>query len=131
SALALTLLVMCIVAVYFYRRATRHAEAFATITGKGYMPTRIKLGAWRWPVALGIGAMFLVSLGLPLFTLVWQSFFRNLAQPFMGSEGSFTLDNYRFILGYPIFLAAVKTSVLLAAMAATVVAGLTFAMAWM
>jgi iron(III) transport system permease protein len=130
SALALSLLVICIVAVLFYRRATRHAEAFATITGKGYTPSRIKLGRWRWPVALGIGAMFVVALGLPLLTLVWQSFFRNLAQPFMASDTPFTLDNYRFVLSYPIFVAAVKTSVLLAAMAATIVAGLTFVMAW-
>ena len=36
SALGLTLLAICILAVYFYRRATRHAESFATITGKGY-----------------------------------------------------------------------------------------------
>jgi iron(III) transport system permease protein len=35
SALSCTLLGICIVAVYFYRRATRNAEAFATITGKG------------------------------------------------------------------------------------------------
>ena len=55
SALSLTLLLTCIVAVYFYRRATRNAEAFATITGKGYKPTRIELGRWRWPVAGAIG----------------------------------------------------------------------------
>ena len=41
-----------------------------------------------------------------------------------------TLDNYRFILSYPIFLDAVRTSVLLAAMAATSIVGLTFLMAW-
>ncbi len=130
SALALTLLMVCIVAVFFYRRATRHAEAFATITGKGYMPTRINLGVWRWPVAIGIGLMFALALGLPLLTLVWQSFFRNLALPFMGSDAPFTLDNYRFVLSYPIFLEAVKTSVVLAAMAATIISGLTFVMAW-
>jgi iron(III) transport system permease protein len=130
SALALSLLAICIVAVYFYRRATRHAEAFATITGKGYMPTRIPLGAWRWPVALLVGAMFALALGLPFVTLVWQSFFRNLALPFMGSDAPFTLENYRFVLSYPIFLSAVKTSVILAAMAATVIAGLTLVMAW-
>ena len=43
SALGVTLLAICIMAVYFYRRATRHAESFATITGKGYRPTRVKL----------------------------------------------------------------------------------------
>ena len=30
--------------------------------------------------------MFALALGLPLLTLVWQSFFRNLAQPFIGSD---------------------------------------------
>src|SRR5215212_10667726 len=58
SALSFTLLCICIVAVYFYRRATRNAEAFATITGKGYMPTRIELRHWRWPVAVGTFLMF-------------------------------------------------------------------------
>ena len=130
SALSLTLLAICVLAVFFYRRATRHAEAFATITGKGYMPTRVKLGRWRWPVAVGVGIMFVLALGLPLFTLIWQSFFRNLVQPFFSSSANFTLENYEFILSYPIFLAAVKTSVILAALAATIVAGLTFVMAW-
>ncbi len=130
SALGLTLLAVCMLAVFFYRRATRHAESFATITGKGYRPTRVKLGRARWPVALGVAAMFILALGLPLITLVWQSFFRNLAQPFFSAGALATLDNYEFILSYPIFLAALKTSVLLAAMAATIVAGLTFVMAW-
>jgi len=130
SALGMTLLIICVVAVFLYRQSTRNAEAFATITGKGYMPTRIKLRHWRWPVALGILFMFFVALGLPLLTLVWQSFFRNLAQPFVGSTGPFTWENYEFILHYPIFLDAVKTSVSLAAMSATIVVLLTFVMAW-
>ncbi len=130
SALSLTLLAICVIAVFFYRRATRNAEAFATITGKGYMPTRIKLRNWRWPVAIGVGAMFAFSLGLPLITLIWQSFFRNLAQPFIPTAAGATLENYQFILHYPIFIDAVKTSVSLAAMAATVVMAVTFVMAW-
>jgi iron(III) transport system permease protein len=130
SALGMTLLLICIVAVFFYRRATRNAEAFATITGKGYMPTTIKLRHWRWPVAGGILLLFFVALGLPLLTLVWQSFYRNLAQPFVGSTSPATLENYQFILHYPIFLDAVKTSVSVAAMAATIVVLLTFVMAW-
>jgi len=131
SALSLTLLITCIVAVYFYRRATRNAEAFATITGKGYKPTRIELGRWRWPVAGTIGVIFLIALGLPLFTLAWQSFFRNLSQPFIGSAVPATLENYRFILRYPVFLDAVRTSVVVSALAATFVVALTLVMAWL
>ena len=130
SALSLLLLVVCLVAVYFYRRSTRNAEAFATITGKGYMPTRIALGRWRWPVSVAIILVFLIALGLPLFTLAWQSFFSNLSQPFMGSAPPATLANYRYILRYPIFLDAVRTSVVVSAMAATAVVVLTLVMAW-
>ena len=131
SALSLTLLITCIVAVYFYRRATRNAEAFATITGKGYKPTRIELGRWRWPIAGAIGVIFLIALGLPLFTLAWQSFFRNLSQPFIGAAVPATLENYRFILRYPVFLDAVRTSVVVSALAASFVVALTLVMAWL
>ncbi|MGB6535806.1 MAG: iron ABC transporter permease [Xanthobacteraceae bacterium] len=130
SALSLALLAVCLLAVYFYRRATRNAEAFATITGKGYMPTRIALGRWRWPVCIAMALVFFVALGLPLFTLAWQSFFFNLSQPFMHSPPPATLANYAYILRYPIFLDAVRTSVVVSAMAATIVVALTLVMAW-
>jgi iron(III) transport system permease protein len=130
SALSLALLAICVVVVWFYRQVTANADSFATITGQGYRPSMIRLGHWRWPVALAIAVLFAIALGLPLLTLLWQSFFRNLAQPLLSSPVDATLENYRFILSYPIFLAAVKTSVLLAVMAATAVAGLTFVMAW-
>ena len=130
SALSFSLLAICVVAVYFYRRATRDAEAYATVTGKGYKPVPIELGAWRWPVSIALALMFALALGLPLLTLIWQSFFRNLATPFMPASSPFTWSNYAFVLNYPIFVEAVRTSVLLGAMAATFVVLLTFACAW-
>jgi iron(III) transport system permease protein len=130
SALSLTLLAICVFSVYLYRRATRNAEAFATITGKGYKPTRMKLGVWRWPLAILMGFIFAFALGLPVATLVWQSLFQKPTLPFMAGAGEMTLDNYRFIIDYPIFADAVKTSVSLGAMAATLIVGLTFLMAW-
>src|SRR5207245_9823349 len=69
-------------------------------------------------------------LGRPLVSVLCTCFFRMLGQPFVSTPARATRENYEFILSYPIFLAAVKTSVLLAAMAATIVAGLTFVMAW-
>ena len=124
------LLLLCIVGVYGYRRVTRNADAFATITGKGYKPTQVELGGWRWPVFSGVTFLFVVSLGLPLFTLVWQSLFANVTAPRLDAFGMMTLQNYDLILHYPIFLGAVKNSLLLGAMAATIVVGFTFIMAW-
>jgi iron(III) transport system permease protein len=130
SALSFSLLTICVIAVYLYRRATQDAQAYATVTGKGYKPVPLELGVWRWPVSIAIAVMFALALGLPLLTLVWQSFFRNLATPFMPASSPFTWANYEFVLHYPIFVEAVRTSVLLAAMAATFVVLLTFVCAW-
>lgn len=130
AALGMMLLAVCVLGVYLYRRATGNAEAFATVTGKGYTPTPQRLGVWRWPVTILTAAMFLIALGLPLFTLAWQSLFHNATTPSVGAVHSMNLDAYRYVLGYPIFLNAVKNSVFIGAMAATVVTGLTFVMAW-
>jgi iron(III) transport system permease protein len=118
------------VAVYLYRRSVWNAEAFATITGKGYTPTPFRLGRLRWPAAIFIGLLFAVALGLPLFTLGWQSLFARVAQPFLSGAEPVTIANYTFVLSYPIFAEAVRTSVTLGAMAATIIVGLTFVMAW-
>ena len=130
SALSITLLVICFLAVWLYSRATRNAEAFATITGKGYKPVRMQLRAWRWPVAGAVALMYIATLGLPLLTLGWQSLYKSVAIPFMPTADSVTFANYDFILHYPIFLHAVRTSILLGAMAASVVVVLTFVSAW-
>ncbi len=130
AALGMTLLVVCVAGVYLYRRATAHAEAFATVTGKGYMPTPQRLGVWRWPVALLTTLLFVIALGLPLFTLAWQSLFHNATAPSVAALPMMSADSYRYIFGYPIFLSAVRNSVVLGAMAATVVVALTFVMAW-
>src|SRR3712207_8786402 len=54
---SLTLLIICIVAVLLYRHSVRNAEAFATVTGKGYTPTPFRLGRLRWPAAIAIGLL--------------------------------------------------------------------------
>lgn len=130
AALGMTLLVICVVGVYLYRRATANAEAYATVTGKGYAPTPQRLGAWRWPVSILTTVMFAIALGLPLFTLAWQSLFRNATPPSLSVFGNMTVDAYRYVLGYPVFVNAVKNSVLLGAMSATIVVALTLVMAW-
>ena len=75
--------------------------------------------------------MFLIALGLPLFTLAWQSLFRNATPPSLSVLTNMTIDSYRYVLGYPVFLNAVKNSVLLGVMAASFVVGISFVMAWL
>lgn len=130
GALGLTLLAICVIGIYFYRRATANADAYATVTGKGYKPDPLRLGALRWPVALGIALMFLVALGLPLFTLAWQSFFPVITMPSLKVLHAASLSNYHYIFDYPVFLNAIKNSTLLGLMAATIVVVLAFILSW-
>jgi iron(III) transport system permease protein len=130
AALGLGLLGLCILGVYLYRKATANAEAYATVTGKGYQPTPIRLGAWRWPLAILVAFSFFINLGLPLVTLLWQSMFPTIAAPSIDALGKAGLENYRFLLDYPVFLTAIKNSSMLGVMAATGVTILAFMMAW-
>jgi iron(III) transport system permease protein len=129
SSLGLTLLVICILGVWAYRRATRDAEAYATVTGKGYMPTPIRLGPWRWPVTILTAIIFILSLGLPLFALLWQSLYYKTI-PNVDLLADFTWRNYGYIFTYPVFLNALKNSAILGASSATLVVALGFVMAW-
>ncbi len=130
AALGMTLLGICVIGVYLYRRATRNVEAYSTVTGKGYRPTPQRLGIWRWPVAALVAFLFAIVLGLPLFTLAWQSLFRNATTPSFAAVGGMTVEAYAYVLEYPIFLNAIENSVLIGALAATVVVGMAFVMAW-
>lgn len=130
GALSLILLTLCVLSVVIYRRATANADAYATVTGKGHAATRLRLESWRWPVTLGLAALFLLALGLPLFTLLWQSFFHNVTAPSLTSLGAASLDDYRYLFAYPVFIEAAVDSFILGAAAATLVVALTFALAW-
>jgi iron(III) transport system permease protein len=130
SALGMVLLGLCAVSVALYRRATADANAFATIGGKGFSQARVRLGAARWPVSAGLALMFALALGAPLLTLVWQSLHDKVSLPFLPQNGVADLSNYRFVLRYPIFLEAVRTSVVVGALAASVVVALTLVLAW-
>jgi iron(III) transport system permease protein len=131
GALSMTLLALCIVSVYFYRRATANADAYATVSGKGFIASRARLGGWRWPVSIGVAVLFAIVLGLPLFTLLWQSFFHNVTPPAWAQLRALSLENYDYLFAYPVFLEAVIDSFTLGVMAATFVVALTFVMAWM
>jgi iron(III) transport system permease protein len=131
GALSMTLLALCIVSVYFYRRATANADAYATVSGKGFIASRARLGGWRWPVSIGVAVLFAIVLGLPLFTLLWQSFFHNVTPPSLAQLRALSLENYDYLFAYPVFLEAVIDSFTLGVMAATFVVALTFVLAWM
>ncbi len=130
AVLSLALLALSLAGIYFYRRATLGAEAFATVTGKGYRAAPARLGSWRWPVGIGVALIYAAAVLLPVATLLWQSLFRNVTPPSVGGISAASLVNYRYIATYPVFAEAAGNSFVLGVMAASIVVLLTFVMAW-
>lgn len=124
------LVVMFILCMWYYRVVIRRARRFQTIVGKGYQPRRIRLGKWK-PVAVGLFVVFfLVSMGLPLLTLVWTSLLPSY-QPFgLDVLGELTLANFERFFTESRMLTSVLNSVLLGLSTATGGILIAFGVSW-
>jgi iron(III) transport system permease protein len=86
---------------------------YTTITGS-FRPGLIDLRAWNY-VGFGVIAALLTLLSIgPLATLVLGSFMQRIGYFVLG----FTLDHWRLVLTDPVFIKALRTTLILAATAA-------------
>src|SRR5438046_8156870 len=61
-----SLLLITMLFVFFYRRLTQRSERYVTVTGRGYRPTIIDLGKWRY-LAAGIAGLILLLIVILTF----------------------------------------------------------------
>src|SRR6185437_14805521 len=97
SAFSVIMLAIVLVLLLFYGRLSRHAERFATVTGKGFRAKRLDIGWLRWPAAAILLVNFLVLLAVPIAMLVWASlltFYQPLSRRALGL---LTIANYRTV----------------------------------
>ena len=123
--------VISVIGIALYHRATARAERFAVITGKGFKPSVIDLGRGKYIIGGLILSSLIVFYVLPLLVLVWASLipFYNIPSKQMWSLAS--LDNYRYaFFGYPAVARAFKNSFLLGVSSATGVMLLTAMASW-
>ena len=130
AALAVGLLILSALGVWLYTRSTREGKRFQTVTGKAFRPRQFDLGPWRW---VGFGFLmvyFLVVVLLPFLVMLWASFLPFFATPSLDSLQKMTFENYQYLLGFRPFWDAMKNSIVLALMSATVAMMLTSLIAW-
>jgi iron(III) transport system permease protein len=102
SAYSMFLLLMAFIPILLYTRLLARAERFATISGKGYHPHRVALSRRAKVGSLLLVAIYmLLSLGLPLFIMLWTSFQSYYAVPSSDSLHSMTFDAYHRIFTNP------------------------------
>jgi iron(III) transport system permease protein len=132
SAGAFAVLLMLVVAgtLYLYFRITREGERFHTVTGKGYRPTLIRLGRWRYIASAGLVTYSLVLLVLPFLIILWASLLPFYMQPSLEAMSRFTLKNYVTALNFPKITDSIKNSVILGLGSASFVMVLTMLASW-
>lgn len=133
SAGAFSVLLMFVVAgtLYFYFRLTREGERFQTVTGKGYRPTVIRLGRWRYAATLALLVYATVLLVLPFLIILWASLLPFYSQPSLEAISRFTLKNYITALHFPKVTDSIKNSILLGLGSASAVMLLTLFASWL
>jgi iron(III) transport system permease protein len=115
--------------LYLYYRATRETQKFATITGKGFRPSRIDLGRWRYLAALWVMVVPL-SLGAPLLLMLWASFLPIYTAPALDDFARMSLANYASVVTREDTLAGLWNSLLVGSGSAAAVAVAAVIMSW-
>jgi iron(III) transport system permease protein len=92
---AVSLLAITMLFVYLYRRLTIRSERYVTVTGRGYRPTIVDLGKWRYPAAALAGFILFLIVVLPFITLVYSSLVTYVHVPGAKTWNLLTLEHYQ------------------------------------
>jgi iron(III) transport system permease protein len=130
SALSVLMLLLVLALLYVYGRLSRHAEKFATITGKGFRPRAFDLGLLRMVAAAVLVLNFVLLLAVPMATLLWVSLLPFYQPPSAAALKLVTLDNYRTVFS-PDHVGLIVNTLLVSVATATIAVALTFLAAWL
>jgi len=119
TALGSVFLLVLAVLLFFYWKLLSGGKKFTVVTGQGYSTLKVKLGNWRYIAFAGCMLYVAVTMLLPLTFLVIGSFMRRYG--FFNIASPFTLNHWYNMLSDPIFLVALKNSLIIAT--ATAVGG--------
>lgn len=73
SAVGITLLVILVVVIALQRVFLRR-RSYTTVTGKGFKPSVVELGKWRWVAFAGVMLYLVLAVLLPILALVKAAF---------------------------------------------------------
>ena len=132
SAFSAVLMAVVSVLLYLYSRVSRHADRYASVTGKSFRPRQFRLG--RTGRLLGgalIAGNFLIVLVLPMLAVLWNSFSPFVAPMTLAGMTRMTTRHYAAVFSHSEYLGLVLNTVIISGMAATAAMALTAVAAWM
>jgi iron(III) transport system permease protein len=130
SAMNAVLFVFLIAALVFYRRTIRHAPRFAIVSGRGYKPAQVRLGAWRGAAAALVLLYLALAVLLPFVALLWASVIPYFAGFSLHMLHRASFAAYANLFASPRLREAMLNSALIAAVTAVSLVVLSFLLAW-
>jgi iron(III) transport system permease protein len=130
TAYSVVLVILSVLTLYFYVRATRFSERYATITGKGYRVRVIDIGPWKYVTFLAVVLYFLAGIAIPFLVLIVVSMIPYFDyETFMSFPSNAVLNNYYTVMKHPSFVSGLYNSLFLSVSIAvtTVLAGIVMA----
>jgi len=130
TAYSVVLVILSVITLYFYIRATRFSERYATITGKGYRVRVIDIGPWKYVTFAAVCLYFLFGIAIPFVVLIIVSIIPYFDyDTFMSFPAHMGLKNYYTVLRHASFINGLRNAVLLSVTIAlvTVLAGIVMA----
>jgi iron(III) transport system permease protein len=119
AAVGMSALVASILLVYLYRYLTSESERYVTVSSRGFKPSLIDLKRSKYPLLGVIGLLSFVLILLPVLVLFYTSMLPYIMVPDAKAFSLMGWKNWEEVLRDPISLLALKNSLTLGLVGAT------------
>jgi iron(III) transport system permease protein len=119
AALGMSVLSASIVLIVVYRALTAEGEKFVTISARGFKPTVIELKRARTPLTVIVGLLCLLMIVLPVAVLLYTSMVPYSMVPGLRAFSLMSWKNWSDVLHDQLTVEALRNSVFLAVVGAT------------
>jgi len=127
AAMAMMIIPLTMAMLFLYRHLVKRVEKFVTIAGKPPARSVQKLGPWRYVAAAVLSLYFFTVIILPTLVIVLLSFSEFISSPSVELLTRLTLKHWSRALSDTVFWRALKNTLLLSSIGATLSVVLAFA----
>jgi iron(III) transport system permease protein len=129
AAFGMFFLALAVALILVFFRIVRRADRYAVVTGKGFKARELSLGRWRMPALAAVGTYFAMML-VPLMMVLWMSLLPFYRQPSWQALTVASPRNYATLFGQAGIADSLRNTLVVAVSSATIVMGLSLAIAW-
>jgi len=120
GAASVIILLVTVLLVAVQAKLLKDAKRFVSVRGKATRPRLLELGWLKWVFVVVITIYVIFGAAIPILGLVFRSFTK-VFTPLLNPFESLTMDNYMRIIEFPVYLASIRNSLVVAAVGAVLV----------